>query len=72
MTALEIIKALKATRNDSSPALLWINHTHKAAAFHLGGAESYCTVVSYNDAIVARGDTSLTLVSRVDGETWTA
>jgi len=72
MTALEIINALKATRNDSSPALLWINHIHKAAAFSPGGDAGYTLIISYSDAIVARGDTSLTLISRVDGETWSA
>ena len=72
MTALEMLNALKATRNDSSPALLWINHTHKAAAFNPGGGAGYTVVVNYNNAIVARGDTSLTLVSRVDGEVWSA
>jgi len=66
MTALEIIKALKADRKN---AILWINEDRKEAAFH-GGAVSYAVTVDLNAALVAKGDPAIGVVDVTDGTTY--
>lgn len=69
MTALQILSALKA---DPLNAVLWLNHDRRVAAFHAGGSVSHCQPVAYEDAMIARTDPALSIVSQADGETLAA
>ena len=68
MTALEIIKALKADRQN---AILWINEDRKEAAFH-SGVTSYCVTVEFNAAMVAKSDPAFGIIDCTDGHTYAA
>lgn len=72
MTALEIAKMLKATRDNRDPAILWINHERRSAAVHPGGFKSCCIPVAYNEAVVARSDPAFNIIERIDGEIYAA
>ena len=63
MSALNIIRTLKADRN----RVLWINHERREAALSPDD-NSVCTPVDYNDALIARTDTSLCIAGECDGE----
>lgn len=67
MNALDIIKALKANRNN----VLWINEERKEAAFH-SGVTSYAVTVAFNSALVAKGDPSVVIIDKTDGTTYAA
>ncbi len=68
MTALEIIRALKADRKN---AVLWINNERKEAAFHSGQFHG-CVTVDYNAAIVAKADPEFGIIDETDGKTYAA
>jgi hypothetical protein len=72
MTPLQIITLLKATRDNSDPAVLWVNHARREAAVHPGNGETYCLPVAYSDAMIARTDPALDIISATDGETLAA
>ena len=63
MTALLIIRTLKADRNRA----LWVNHERREAALS-PGADSVCLPLDYNEACVARTDTNLNVNEISDGE----
>ena len=63
MTALQIIRTLKADRN----RVLWINHDRREAALS-PDADSVCLPLDYSEACVARTDTNLGVVEECDGE----
>ena len=63
MTALKIIRALKADHN----RVLWINHARREAALS-PNADCVCLPLDYNEACVARTDTNLGVVEQCDGE----
>jgi ABC-type iron transport system FetAB ATPase subunit len=65
MTALEILKALKA---DRANAILWINHDRRQAAFHPGRSIPVCQPVDYSEAMMARTDPALSVINQTDGE----
>lgn len=67
MTALEITKAMKANRT----GLLWINDDRREAAYHPRSG-SYCEVVDYNSALVAKSDPAFGVVDTTDGTTYAA
>ena len=67
MTALEIIKTMKANRN----SLLWINDNRLHAAYHPGNGH-VCEVVDYNAATVAKSDPAFGVVDTTDGTTYAA
>jgi hypothetical protein len=67
MTALEITKAMKADRN----GVLWINDERRKAAYH-SGIGSYCDVVDYNSAVIAKTDPAFGVVDTRDGTTYAA
>ena len=69
MTPLQILNLLQSTRDKHNCALLWVNHDRREAAVHDGNVAH---PVAYNDAIVARTDPALNIISRVDGETLAA
>lgn len=68
MNSLDIIKALKADRNN---AVLWINEERKESAFH-SGVTSYAVTVDFNTALVAKGDPSVVIIDNTDGTTYVA
>ena len=63
MTALKIIRTLKADRN----RVLWISHERREAALS-PDADSVCLPLDYEEARVARTDTNLGVVEQCDGE----
>jgi hypothetical protein len=69
MTALEIINLLKSTRDSHNCALLWVNDDRREAAVHDG---EVAHAVDYNDAVIARTDPAMNIISRIDGETFAA
>ena len=69
MTALEILNLLKSTRDAASPAILWVHDGHRRAAIHDG---TIAHDVSYSEAVTARTDPALNIISRADGECYSA
>jgi len=69
MTALQILKLLKSTRNNARPALLWLNHERRDAAVHDG---EIARGVDYGEAKMARTDPALHIIDETDGETLAA
>ena len=63
MTALKIIRTLKADRN----RVLWISHDRREAALS-PGANSVCMPLDYREACLARTDTNLCVAGECDGE----
>lgn len=72
MTSLEILALLKSTRDNTSPAVLWIHHARRVAAVHLGGGAACCVPVAYNAAKVAATDPALDIIDRTDGDVFAA
>jgi hypothetical protein len=69
MNALDIVKALKG--NDRK-GMLFINTDNKEAVFHIGTG-SYCDSVDYNNAIIAKGDPSIGVITQhSNGTTYAA
>ena len=69
MTALQILNLLKSTRDNASPAILWVHDGKRKAALHDG---TITREVDYNEAVMARDDPALNIISRVDGECYAA
>ena len=67
MTALEIVKAMKANRN----GILWINDERCKAAYH-SGKGPYCNPVKYSAAVMAKTDPAFGVIDTLDGTTYAA
>ena len=67
MTALEIIKALKANKNGS----LWVNETCRQAAYLPGDGHDH-VAVDYNAAKIAKGDPAIAVLQTIDGAVYAA
>lgn len=63
MTALEILNAMKASRD----CILWINHERRDAAFHPGNG-GFAIPVTFNNAVLVRSDPAIQIIEKRDGE----